>query len=145
MDEPAYTSSEFHDDVHKQLVNTTLAIISDAKLEWSQVAPFLAAGRTLCRDDVRLNSHLSLHGLEYEGAELVPAEEAFLAMSVRDREDGVEWLSQTWWLSDIALSDASPDRVRSAIVGLEKTLAHLNEWLAAHEASSGEAEAPPLT
>jgi hypothetical protein len=135
MDEPSYTHAQFLNDAQKQLVNTAIAALSERPLEWAQVAPFLEAARSVCRDDLRLNGNLAIHGLEYEGAELVPAEEAYLAISVRDREDQVEWLSQTFWMSDLALADRDPNRVRSAIAALERTLDRVKAWLAAEEAA----------
>jgi hypothetical protein len=130
---PPYTSADFQADVQKQLVNTALAALSDAHLSWSQVAPFLEAARAVCRDDLRLNGHLALHGLEYAGADLVPTDEAYLSVSARDRVDQVEWLSQTYWLSDLALADRDPERVRSVIAAMERTLAKLRDWLAEQE------------
>jgi hypothetical protein len=143
MDEqPPYTSSNFHDDVQRQLVKATIATLAETKLDWGEVAPFLEAGRAMCREDLR-NARLTLHGLEYDGAALVPAEEAYLSLSVRDREDGTEWLSQTWWLSDIALSDQDPDRVRTALAAIERSADKLREWLSQQGEGAGEAETPP--
>ena len=148
MDEEPYTSAEFHNDVHKQVVNAVSDALSTMKFDWPQVAPFLEAGRAICRDDVRLNGRFAIHGLEYRGTELVEADEAFLSISVRDREDDSEWLSQTYWLSDIALADQDPERVRNAAAAIERTAAKLRQWLADREATgqaeAGEApEAPP--
>lgn len=142
MDQPPYTSADFHNDVHKQLVNTAVAALADNKLPWAQVAPFLDAGRAVCRDDVRLNGRVALHGMAYDGADLVAADEAYVSISVRDRDDGVEWLSQTYWLSDIALADRDPDRVRAAIAAIERSAARLRDWLAGREpgAAGGAAE-----
>lgn len=139
---PPYTSSTFHDDVQRQFVNAAIDALAQTKLEWNQVAPFLAAGRSICRDDIRA-ARVTLHGLEYEGAELVAAEEAYLSMSVRDREDSSEWLSQTWWLSDVALADADPERVRAAIAAMERSIDKLKEWLSEKDEGAGETETPP--
>lgn len=139
---PPFTSAEFHDAVQQQLVNAAIATLAETKLEWSQVTPFLDAGRALCRDDVRLNGRLAIQGQEYDGPDLVEAEEAYLSLSVRDREDGIEWLSQSWWLSDIALAGEDPDQVRTAIAAMERSLAKLRQWLAEREAAGG-AEARP--
>jgi len=138
MDEPSYTHAQFLNDAQKQLVNTAIAALSERPLQWAQVAPFLEAARAICRDDLRLNGNFAIHGLEYEGHELVPAEEAYLAISVRDREDQMEWLAQTFWLSDLALADRDPDRVRSAIAAIERTLDKVKDWLAAEEAAAAE-------
>ena len=136
MDHPPYTSAEFHADVHKQLVHAATTALYDSKLEWTQIAPFLEAARAICRDDFRLNGRLALHGVEYRGEELVDADEAYLSISIRDREDSVEWLSETYWLSDIALADQDPARVRSAVVAMERTLVKLRKWLDAQEAET---------
>lgn len=143
MDEPAFTSASFHDAIQKQMMNVVIGILSETKMEWSQVSPFLESGRAICRDDIRMGAQLGLHGLEYEGAELVEAEEAYLSFSARDREDGVEWLQQTWWLSDIILSDDDPTRIRAALAAVDKSLDKVRTWLAEQEQAGGAAEAPP--
>lgn len=134
-DSQAYTSAEFHNAVQKQLIGTAIATLSEIKLAWAQVAPFLDAGRAICRDDVRLNGQLAMHAQEYAADHLVEAEEAYLSLSVRDREDGLEWLSQSWWLSDVILSDDNPDRVRAALAAMERSAAKVREWLAEQEAA----------
>ena len=139
---PPYTSANFHNDVQHQLVTAAVDALSQTKLEWHQVAPLLKAARAICSADIR-GARVALQGLEYEGAELVPAEEAYLSMSVRDREDGTEWLSQTWWLSDLALADEDPDRIRSAISAMERSIDKLKEWLSEKGEGAGEAETPP--
>jgi hypothetical protein len=139
---PTYTSSNFHDDVQHHLVNAAVAALAQTKLEWHQVVPLLKAARAMCGEDIR-QARVALHGFEYEGAELVAAEEAYLSMAVRDREDGTEWLSQTWWLSDIALADEDPDRVRSVISAMERSIDKLREWLSENAEGAGEAETPP--
>lgn len=150
MDQPPYTSADFHTDVQRQLVNAAVAAFAETKLEWAQVAPFLSAARSLCRDDLRLNGRLAIHGEEYDESALVPAEEAYLSLSVRDRDDATEWLSQTYWLSDIVLSDEDPARVTAAITAIERSLDKLRAWLteratagAVETQAAGETEAPP--
>jgi len=138
MDQPPYTAEDFQRDVHKQLVNSAIAALSDRELTRAQAAPFLEAARALCRDDLRLNGRAALHGLEYRGSELAAAPEAYLSLSARDRTDGVEWLSQTYWLSDLALADQDPGRVRTVIDAIERTLVRLREWLAEQEGTAGE-------
>lgn len=128
-DQPPYTSEDFHDDVQKQFINSALATLADTKLEWSQVVAFLSAGRALCRDDVRLNGRLAVHALEYDGADLVEAEEAYLSLSVRDREDGIEWLQHSWWLSDTVLASGDRARVEGVVAALERSIGKLREWL----------------
>ena len=139
---PPYTSSNFHDDVQHHLVSAAVEALAQTKLEWHQVAPLLKAARAMCGDDVRA-ARVALHGLEYEGAELVPAEEAYLSMTVRDREDGSEWLSKTWWLSDIALADEDPNRIRSVISALERSIDKLKERLSEKDEGADEGETKP--
>ena len=104
---PPYTSSNFHDDVQHHLVTAAVEALSQTKLEWHQVAPLLKAARAMCGDDIRA-ARVALHGLEYEGAELVPADEAYLSMNVRDREDGSEWLSAKDEAADEAETPPTP-------------------------------------
>jgi hypothetical protein len=60
----------------------------------------------------------------------VEAEEAYLGISVSDREEGEEWLSDTWWLSEIAIAEDDPEQVRAIVRALERSIAKLNAWLA---------------
>jgi len=48
---------------------------------------------------------------------------------VADRDDGLEWLSETWWLSDIATADKDRVQVEAIVAGLERTIAKLRAWL----------------
>ncbi|HST35002.1 MAG TPA: hypothetical protein VLK25_00015, partial [Allosphingosinicella sp.] len=80
--------------------------------------------------DFQDNARVRLHTTRAEGAEWVEAEEAFLGISVADRDDGLEWLSETWWLSDIATADNDRAEVEATIAGLERTIAKLRTWLA---------------
>jgi hypothetical protein len=146
MDELPYTSGKFAEDAHKRLIDTAVGALSEAPLSWSQVAPLLDSARAVCRDDLRLGGQLALHGLQFEGAELVPAEEAYVSVIARDRDTQVEWFCETYWLSDLALADRDPDRVRSAIAALERSLAKLNAWLAEQDgpaAAEAADESPP--
>lgn len=144
MDQPPYTSADFQEDARKQVADAAIAAVSAANLSWSQLGPLLDAARALCRDDLRFGGGLALHGLEYDGADLAPAEEAYLSVTARDRDTQVEWLSQTYWLSELALADRDPERVRSAMAAIERTLAKLNAWLEEREAApAADSDAPP--
>jgi hypothetical protein len=140
MDELPYTSGNFAEDAHKRLIDSAVGALSEARLSWSQVGPLLDAARAVCRDDLRLGGQLALHGLQFEGAELVAAEEAYLSVVARDRDTQVEWFCETYWLSDLALADRDPERVRSAVAALERSLAKLNAWLEAQEEQDPRAE-----
>lgn len=146
MDQPPYTSAQFIEDAHKRLVDAAVGALSEARLSWPQVAPLLDAARAVCRDDLRHGGELALHGLHYAGGELAPAQEAYLSVTARDRDTRVEWLSETYWLSELALADRDPERVRSVVAALERSLAKLNAWLEeqdAQEDATAPEEPPP--
>ncbi len=132
MSEP-YTSGHFHADAQKQLAAAAATALAECKLGWEQVLPLLEAARSVCLDDIRFNGRLALHGLE--GSDLKPADEAYLSLSASDRNDGKEWLSATYWLSDLALADRDPARVRAAVAALERTLDKLRSWLAEQDSA----------
>ena len=132
LDKPpaeAMTSAEYHQLVQKQIMNAVFAALAEAKMEWPTIAPFLDHAREVCAGDFRENARVRLHTTRAEGDGWVDAEEAFLGISVADRDDGLEWLSETWWLSDIATADNSRPQVEAVIAGLERTIAKLRMWL----------------
>ncbi|HEX9931918.1 MAG TPA: hypothetical protein VGB08_03670 [Allosphingosinicella sp.] len=128
-----YTTSEFHNVIQKQVLNATYETLVETKLHWELVEPFLHASREICRGDFRRTGRIEVHGVEAQGEDWVEAEEAYLALSIADQDDGREWLSQTWWLSDIVLAGADPARVREGARALERTVAKLDAWLATQE------------
>ena len=93
----------------------------------------LDSARAICREDIRLNGRLVVHGLEHDGADLKPADEAYLSLSARAPSDPFDWLSQTWWLSEVALADRDPERVRAAVAAIERSLDKVRAWLADQE------------
>lgn len=132
--EDGYTTADFHTVVHKQVVNATFETLVAAKLDWAVVEPFLRAAREICRGDFEKTGRAELHGVaEQEGA-LAEAEEAYVSFSIADQEDGAEWLSATWWLSDAALASGDPERVREAARAIGKSLVKIEAWLAANDA-----------
>lgn len=146
MDQPPYSTSNFVEDAQKRLIDTAVGALSEARLSWSQVSPLLDAARAVCRDDLRYGGgQLALHGLAYEGHELAPAEEAYVSVTARDRDTQVEWFSDTYWLSELALADRDPERVRLAIAAIERSLAKLHAWLEQNAGPDHGAEAiePP--
>lgn len=124
------TVAEFHTIAQKQILNAVFAVLSDAKMDWSLVAPFLDAARDLCLGDFEETGRVRLHTLRAEGDAWVDAEEAFLGISVSDRDDGAEWLSETYWLSDIATVDDDPEQARAIVRGLQRSIAKIEAWLA---------------
>jgi hypothetical protein len=128
-----YSSSDFHNVIQKQIVNATYETLVETKLHWGLVEPFLHAAREMCRGDFQRTGRIRVHGAAAEGEGWVEAEEAYVSLSIADQDDGQEWLSQTWWLSDIVLAGADPAQVREAARALERTTAKLDAWLSANE------------
>lgn len=134
-DEAGYTTSEFHNVVQKQIINATYETLVETKLHWELIEPFLRAARDVCRGDFRRTGRLEVHGVVAEGEGWSDAEEAYLSLSIADQDDGREWLSETWWLSDLVLAGGDPQRVREAARALERSVARLDAWLAEQDAA----------
>jgi hypothetical protein len=141
-DLPAMSTSEYHQIAQKQIMNAVFAALAEAKMEWPTIAPFLDTAREVCAGDFRENARIRLHTTRAEGESWVEAEEAFLGISVADRDDGLEWLSETWWLSDIATADNDRAEVEAVVAGLERTIAKLRTWLSEGGGSAGAAPPP---
>lgn len=137
MTDSPFTSADFHNVVQKHIVNAVQDALSDAKLGWEAIAPFLESARAMCRADFEDGASIRIHTVQPEGDGWVDAEEAFLGISVRDRDDGSEWLADTRWISEIALEEEDPEKVRAIVLALERSLAKLNAWLVEREAGGG--------
>jgi hypothetical protein len=129
MAEP-FTSADFHNVVQKQILNTVFDTLAQSKLDWSQVTPFLEAARSMCRSDFEETGRLRVHAVRAEGESWVEAEEAYVGLTVADREDGKEWVSETWWLSDLVTAENDREQVLGIIAAMERTIVRLKEWLA---------------
>jgi hypothetical protein len=138
-EDPRFTTGDFHSIAQKQILNAVYSALADAKLDWQLIQPFLDAARALLLADIEENAQVRLHTLRAEGDIWVDAEEAFLGISVSDREEGKEWLSETWWLSEVALADEDPAEVRRILAALERSTDKIKAWLADKE---GTAPAP---
>lgn len=125
----AYTTSEFHNVIQKRVIGATYEMMIESKLPWHLVEPFLRAARDMFRGDFERTGRIGIHGVQAEGEQWVDAEEAYLSLSVADQDDGSEWLSETWWLSDLVLAEADPKRVREAARALQRSVAKLDAWL----------------
>lgn len=136
-----YTSADFHTVTQKLVINAVYETLADTKLDWEVVRPFLEMSREMARGDFD-EARFRLHTVRAEGDGWVEAEEAYLGLSVADRDDGEEWLAETRWLSDIATADDDPEQVRLIVAALRRTIAKLEIWLAEKEAGDA-AEAPP--
>ena len=131
----SYTTAEFHNVVQKQILHATYETLAASKMEWALIEPFLRAARDMCRGDFLRSGRVQVHGVTAgEDGEWVDAEEAFIGVSVADQDEGYEWLSQTWWLSDLVLATEDPTQVREAVRAMERSLVKLNEWLEAKDA-----------
>lgn len=136
-DASGYTTAEFHNVVQKQIVNATYETLVETKLHWELVEPFLHAARDVCRGDFRRTGRVEVHGVVAEGESWADAEEAYLSLSIADQDDGREWLSETWWLSDLVIAGGDPKQVREAARALERSVARLDAWLAEQGADGG--------
>jgi hypothetical protein len=136
-----YTTAEFHNVVQKQVLNATYETLVETRFHWELVEPFLRAARDVCRGDFRRTGRVEVHGVVAEGEGWTDAEEAYLSLTIADQDDGREWLSETWWLSDLILAAADPRQIREAARALERTVARLDTWLA--EQSSEDEEHNP--
>ena len=128
-DDSALSASDFHTIAQKQIMNAVFATLSEAKMPWNLVVPFLEAAREVCAGDFAENGRVSLHSMRSEGETWVEAEEAYIGISAADRETGEDWLAETYWLSDIATAGANREDVEAAIAALERTITKLNDWL----------------
>lgn len=139
--EGPYGSDQFHVVTHKLIINAVYEALSDAKLDWELVAPFLESAREMAQADFD-EADIRIHTVRAEGDQWVEAEEAYLGISVADRDSGEEWMSETRWLSDLAIAEDDPAQVRRIIMALERSIQKMREWIAQKEAGGG-AEAPP--
>ena len=129
-DEAPLTVGDFHNIAQKQIMNAVFAVLADAKMDWNLVEPFLAAARDVLLGDIEETAQVRLHTVQLVDGNWVEADEAYLGISVSDREEGEEWLSDTWWLSEIATAEDDPAQVRAIVRALERSIAKLNLWLA---------------
>lgn len=136
-----YTSREFHSVTQKLVLNAVYETLVDTKLDWDLIAPFLESAREMAHGDFD-EAQIRLHTVRAEGEQWVEAEEAYLGISVADRDSGEEWLSETRWLSELAIAEDDPEQVRRIVAALERSIAKLNTWLAERE-GEGASEAAP--
>lgn len=129
-DDAPLTVGDFHNVAQKQIMNAVFAVLADTKMDWSLVEPFLSAARDVLLGDIEETAQVRLHTVQQVDGQWVEAEEAYLGISVSDRDEGDEWLSDTWWLSEIATAEEDPEQVRAIVRALERSIAKLNLWLA---------------
>ncbi|MGQ0661342.1 hypothetical protein [Sphingosinicella sp.] len=137
-----YTSRHFHLVTHKLITNAVLETLSDTKMDWDLVQPFLESAREMAQADFD-EAQIRLHTVRAEGEEWVEAEEAYLGISVADRDSGEEWLAETRWLSELAIAEDDPDQVRRIVMALERSIGKMRAWIAEREAGGAAEAAPP--
>ena len=86
---------------------------------------------------------IRIHTVRAEGDEWVEAEEAYLGISVADRDSGEEWLSATRWLSELAIAEDDPEQVRRIIMAIERSIRKMRDWIVEKEAGGAAEAAPP--
>jgi len=133
MTDSPFTSAEFHNVAQKHIVNAVYETLLEGKMDWALIQPFLDAARQMCRSDFLEAGRLRFHAVRAEGEGWVEAEEAYLALSIPDRDDGHDWLAETYWVSEVGLADRNPEEVRRIVAALERSIAKLNLWLAEQE------------
>ena len=143
MPDSSFTSADFHNVVQKHILHAVYESLVAGKMDWELIAPFLETAREICRSEFRESSRIRLHTVRAEGDGWVDAEEAYLGIAVADRDDGHDWLSETYWISDVALADGDPEQVRRIVAALERSIAKLNSWLAEQEKGGPEESGPP--
>lgn len=130
QDDGPLTTAHFHNIAQKQIMNAVFAVLAETKMDWQLVEPFLAAARDVLLGDIEETAQVRLHTVQQVDGSWVEADEAYLGISVSDRDEGTEWLSDTWWLSEIAIAEEDPEQVRAIVRALERSIAKLNAWLA---------------
>ena len=128
-DDRPLTTGDFHNIAQKQILNAVFAVLAETKLGWEQVEPFFSAARDVLLGDIEETAQVRLHTVQEVDGTFVEADEAYLGISVSDRDNGEEWLSDTWWLSELAIAEDDPEQVRATIGALHKTIAKLEQWL----------------
>jgi hypothetical protein len=136
------TSADFHNATQQQVVHLVQEILNEAKLPWKLIHPFQETARDLARADFA-EADIRLHGVQADGEDWVAAEEAYLGISVADRESGEPWLADTFWLSDIATQDEDPARARAVVAALERSIARINAWIAEQDGAATPEATPP--
>lgn len=130
----SFTSTDFHNAAHKQMLNIVSEAMARSTLAWKDVEPLIEAARRLCRSDFEETSLMTVHAVRAENEEWVEAEEAYLALSVADGATGTEWLAQTWWLSDLVTTQTDVEQARLKLAALERSIARIRSWIEAQEA-----------
>ena len=143
MAEPPFTTADFHNAAHKHLINAVHQALVETKLDWQTVAPFLEAARRICRDEFRDGARIRFHTVRAEGDDWVEAEEAYLGIAVADRDQGSDWLAETYWVSDIALADGDRAQALQIVAALERSIARIKARLAEQQEGGPDAPSEP--
>ena len=140
--EGPYTSADFHNVTHKLVTHAITETLANSKLDWELVAPFLESAREMTYADFQ-EADIRIHTIRADGENWIEAEEAYLGFSVLDRDSGEEWMSATYWLSDLAVEEGDPKQVRRIIAAVERSLDRMRGWVERKEAGDAGEPAPP--
>ena len=136
MSDHEFTTKDFSAVIQKQIVNAALESLTASDMDWELIAPFLEIARRKCASEFRNHADIRLHRLRAEGDDWVEAEEAYLGIAVADSETGKTWMTETYWLSEIALANPDREQVRLLVAALRRSLAKIEASLA-DEAEKG--------
>lgn len=142
-----YTSEDFHNVTHKLVAHAVDQTLRNSKLDWELVAPFLESAREMAHADFQ-EADVRIHTVRRDGQRdgvdvYVEADEAYIGFSVADRDSGEEWLTATFWLSELAIEEDRPEQVRRIIAAVERSVERMREWLAEKEAGDAGNPTPP--
>ena len=142
-----YSSEDFHNVTHKLVAHAVDETLRNTKLDWELVAPFLESAREMAHADFQ-DADVRIHTVrrdgQRDGADVyVEADEAYIGFSVADRDTGEEWLTATFWLSELAIEEDRPEQVRRIITALERSIAKMRAWIAEKETGGAAEAAPP--
>ncbi|MGQ0560123.1 MAG: hypothetical protein ACT4OE_11185 [Sphingosinicella sp.] len=131
MADPPFTTGDFHTVAQKQLLNALYETLTRDKLDWKLIAPMVETARQLARSEFQHGARVRFHTLKAEGDDWVESEEAFLGIAVADPESGEDWLTETFWVSDIALAAGDAGEAEKIIAALERSIKRIREKLPA--------------
>lgn len=132
--EPYYSIADFQNDARQRLATIAASAMAEHRIADGELKALIEAARNLCRDELIRNGRFALHGLDQDADGVVPSDEAYLSLAAAGPGEGRDWVSLTFWLSELALADRDPGRVRGVIAAIDRTQEKLRAWLAAEEA-----------
>ena len=80
-DDGPLTSGDFHNVAQKQIMNAVFATLSETKMSWELVEPFLAAARDVVLGDIEETAQVRLHTVQQD-------DQGGVAPAARPQEEG---------------------------------------------------------